>query len=377
MFQSLNARKLALAQSLLDLDDQTLPLALDAMTSLLGADVGLLSIGRPGQQPRVRLSTCRERPGVPGRALPDLERELGPLCDTALMHSAGRLYVTRELASETSLAASDYLSEWLRSTPFSDGCVGYLHGSDGEICRLGFGIVGDGTRAPLFDQGNLGALAALLPHLESRLQALGRSRLLEALCASFLNRYNHYHIGVIVMDLNGFVLFRNDTANVVIGQQRGLGLRGNRLGLSGPVDVLDFMAEVREHATSGRPDGTFAQRLFPVGDPGPTGLTLAISRWGPADVPGNALCTVLVFDPSRPRLDRREAVRLLYNLSDREADLLAAVAEGESLECFAERARCSEVAARSALKRIFRKTGTTRQAEVVKLLLSGPAAMVS
>ncbi len=77
-----------------------------------------------------------------------------------------------------------------------------------------------------------------------------------------------------------------------------------------------------------------------------------------------------------PQIGRRDAVRPVHNLADPEANLLAAMAEGTWLACFAERMQCSEVAARSALKRIFSKTGTSRQAEVVKLILTGPAAMV-
>jgi DNA-binding CsgD family transcriptional regulator len=46
------------------------------------------------------------------------------------------------------------------------------------------------------------------------------------------------------------------------------------------------------------------------------------------------------------------------------------------LETYAGRADCSLESARSLLKRIFRKTGTSRQSELVKLVLAGPAAMV-
>jgi DNA-binding CsgD family transcriptional regulator len=66
----------------------------------------------------------------------------------------------------------------------------------------------------------------------------------------------------------------------------------------------------------------------------------------------------------------------VYALTDREADVVSAIAEGMSLEDFAARNGCTVTAARSVLKRVFRKTGTVRQTEIVKLMLSGPAAMV-
>jgi len=55
---------------------------------------------------------------------------------------------------------------------------------------------------------------------------------------------------------------------------------------------------------------------------------------------------------------------------------VCAIAACESLEDIARRHKRSLEAVRSQLKRVFRKTATSRQTELVRLVLSGPAAMV-
>jgi DNA-binding CsgD family transcriptional regulator len=84
----------------------------------------------------------------------------------------------------------------------------------------------------------------------------------------------------------------------------------------------------------------------------------------------------MAYDPCRPDVNRKEVIQWTYHLSVRESELACALAGGGSLETYAGRADCSLESARSLLKRIFRKTGTSRQSELVKLVLAGPAAMV-
>jgi len=66
----------------------------------------------------------------------------------------------------------------------------------------------------------------------------------------------------------------------------------------------------------------------------------------------------------------------LYELTRAEARLAAALANGQSLDDVAERFDVSLHTVRSQLKACFRKTGASRQAELVKLVLCAPAAMV-
>jgi len=60
-------------------------------------------------------------------------------------------------------------------------------------------------------------------------------------------------------------------------------------------------------------------------------------------------------------------------LTPTEAELAAALAEGRTLAEFAEARGCSEQTGRTHLKRILEKTGTSRQADLVRVLLTGAA----
>ena len=82
---------------------------------------------------------------------------------------------------------------------------------------------------------------------------------------------------------------------------------------------------------------------------------------------------VLLYDPGRPHKDPPEILRELYRLSDAEARVCWRLASGEALEEIAAAEGSSRETVRSQLKRIFAKTGTNRQSELVRLILIGPA----
>lgn len=87
--------------------------------------------------------------------------------------------------------------------------------------------------------------------------------------------------------------------------------------------------------------------------------------------PGGARVLVVVHDPEQVlRLDPMLLARL-HGLSATEGLLAAALAEGQSLAEFASERGCSEHTARTHLKHIFDKTQTSRQADLVRVLLTG------
>ena len=108
-----------------------------------------------------------------------------------------------------------------------------------------------------------------------------------------------------------------------------------------------------EHLDGDMPDGHLSPRL------------LRVSR-----TEGRSPLAI-AFSPCRGEVFTR-----VYGLNTQESALVCAIAAGASLGDIARASKRSLEAVRSQLKRIFRKTGTSRQTELVKLVLSGPAAMV-
>jgi DNA-binding CsgD family transcriptional regulator len=64
----------------------------------------------------------------------------------------------------------------------------------------------------------------------------------------------------------------------------------------------------------------------------------------------------------------REAVREAFRLSAAEADLACAIADGDDPSCFAARRGVRISTVRTQLRSVFRKTGTTKQAELAALV---------
>lgn len=71
-----------------------------------------------------------------------------------------------------------------------------------------------------------------------------------------------------------------------------------------------------------------------------------------------------------------EALQALFGLSPAEAAIVLALSRGERLEDAARISGVTLSSARTYLKRAFMKTGVGRQADLVKLVLTSPAALV-
>lgn len=81
---------------------------------------------------------------------------------------------------------------------------------------------------------------------------------------------------------------------------------------------------------------------------------------------------LILSAPERRSRLAPSCLRQLYRLTGAEALLAAALADGETLAGYAARRGITEGTVRIQLKQLFGKTGTSRQADLVRLLLQSP-----
>ena len=119
------------------------------------------------------------------------------------------------------------------------------------------------------------------------------------------------------------------------------------------------------------PGGSF---LLPV-----AGRSLALqvqvqpARSGAAAAQGGCAVLVFVADPGAAPPSRTHVVQELYQLTPIEARLANLFLQGKELREAADELKLSYAGTRFHLKQIFRKTNTTRQTELLRLLLAIPA----
>ncbi len=85
------------------------------------------------------------------------------------------------------------------------------------------------------------------------------------------------------------------------------------------------------------------------------------------------VAAIFVNDPERPHQMVLEQLTHFYGLTAAEAKLAQGIAAGKSLHNLAKDLGITTGTARSHLSRIYLKTGTHRQVELVQMVLTGPA----
>lgn len=89
-----------------------------------------------------------------------------------------------------------------------------------------------------------------------------------------------------------------------------------------------------------------------------------------------AAAVLYLGDPDFERTFNHERIAKLYGLSRAESRVAALLAAGYRLEQTADILGVAYETVRKHLKQIFSKTGTYRQAELVRILVTGPAGLM-
>ncbi len=246
--------------------------------------------------------------------------------------------------------------------------------SDGSVLAQAFLR---GARGGAFQPEDSERLRALLPHLRSAARLGQLVGQLQDAQQELLSALDVLPNAVALLDRNGRILSANQAAERLLREGGWCELGG--LTAASAVEARELSAALGKAvllAELARPGASLGLRPTPVklSRPGRPALWLLLYPLRPRSSlrQGSRSARVLaVFhDPeARVRLDPRLLVKI-HGLTPTEAELASSLAEGHTTSEFARVRGCSEQTARTHLKRVLEKTGTRRQAELVRNLLA-------
>jgi DNA-binding CsgD family transcriptional regulator len=190
----------------------------------------------------------------------------------------------------------------------------------------------------------------------------------------------HHENGVFLLDGYGKTLWANPRAEDLLEKQDGIQLKGGIISLHRPHEDGQLRRLISLYSSplinNGASENDFLLVSRPSGkQPFVISVTPLRSERVAALASFSDMPTAVVFvtDPDA-ELDRHvESLRRIYRLTGAEAKIVLAIAQGGPLAEAAERMGITLNTAKTQLKRVMEKTGATRQAELIKLLLRMPA----
>ena len=208
----------------------------------------------------------------------------------------------------------------------------------------------------------------LVPHLDRAYETFRAVLELSQQNTAVAGVMDRLAAGILLLDEGSKVAFMNRSARRMLGRRDGIELVGGTLRAADPGSDKILQSLIDEVvAFAAAPDaGGILVAKRPSGGPA---YPVSISRLLPGKALHDVVACVLVSDPDGGVEPAVELVRSLHGLTQAESELVGQLALGHTLEEASRTRGVSINTMRSHLKRVFRKTGTSRQGELVQLVL--------
>ena len=233
-------------------------------------------------------------------------------------------------------------------------------------------------RAGMYDDAELHLVRQLMPHLRNAVllhRQLFRSK---ALAASALAALDRVPMGIVLLTGSGLLMHANRRAHELVHTTTALRFDASgALQAGSPAATAALQRLIREAVATAsgkglspggalRVTGRNGRRLHLIVTP----LPLEASPSGQG-----AAAAVFCSDPGAvvPGVARR--LESLFGMTPAEARLTEALVQGQSLQQYADARRLTLSTVRTQLKAATAKTETRRQADLVRVVLTGPAVL--
>jgi DNA-binding CsgD family transcriptional regulator len=175
--------------------------------------------------------------------------------------------------------------------------------------------------------------------------------------------------GVAVLNANRRIAYLNRTAKVILDRDQALEIRHGVLNARFP-EVASALAQTIRQACMREVSVT--NGLFTVtrtNSDRPLILRVRSLRDGSGNQADSNLCLVFIVDPDLRIQPDAQILNKTFQLTPTEVEIAVRLAQGHDIEAICNQLSFGVNTARTHLKRVFDKTRTRRQAELVRLIL--------
>lgn len=290
----------------------------------------------------------------------------------------GSVFTGQSLVPNRSLEHTEFYDKWLRPQNAYHGLGAIVRKEGKTSSQL---ILVRSKSAGPFRPTARTFLRKLVPQLRRALIIHEQFATLDLTRVAFGDTLDCLEVGVVLIDPQGRPYFMNRRAEALAGLRDGLVLNGAEIAAASAketAELRELVSRARVGDRGGDPGGSMT--ISRPSQKRPYSVLVTPIRVGDLDYavdagPARPVAAVFISDPEHQIALDEADVANHYGLTLAEAAVLVGLANGFSLREIAADRGISKNTVRSHLQRVFDKTDTSRQAELVKLVLSGPAAV--
>jgi DNA-binding CsgD family transcriptional regulator len=215
-------------------------------------------------------------------------------------------------------------------------------------------------------------LAALMGHLKCVLEIRRKVEGLQLIQAASNHALNQLPTGVVLVDASARIVFANVAAEHALRSADGLTVERGRLAATLGSETTSLRSLINAAVLTTKGDALHAGKVMTISRPQSlrplSVLVTAVPRDAGSGTPDRAAAAVFISNPDRPQSPDPAVLRTVFHLTGAECRLAIAICSGSSLAQAAASLEITKETAKSCLKSVFAKTGTSRQSELVTIV---------
>lgn len=212
-----------------------------------------------------------------------------------------------------------------------------------------------------------------IPHVQRAMLIDRELRMHRAGSEALVEMMDRIACGIAFAGNSGNIMLLNRNGERIIEARDGLALRDKRLLAKSRTDNVE-LGKAIDLAVSGQSGGSLLIQR-PSGSRPYVVFTVPLSRKLAALWPGAPAAVLIFSDPNDCTAPPADLLMALYGFTKAETQTALRIIQGLGLGTVAKELGISQNTVKTHLQRIFEKTGTCRQAELVRLLLGSPVTL--